>query len=180
MHQDISPLPQSFSRCTYSNDSNITEKRRKNRSEHRAKSEIRPLDSDSNSSNTGRGKSLVLLPDSQYSENSRNQRTIEPLYKFPTALLLRLLCAKRSRAWPQTHPSPSVKLVNLECPQGKYGPKRQRNSGKLRTLAAVSPVMRRVSPAPSGGFISRRLKGVQPWERVQPLRVRLDTVSNCL
>ncbi len=180
MHQDDSLLPQSVSRYTNSNDSNITEKRRKSRSEHRAKSEIRPLDSDSTSSNTGRGKSLVLLPEPQYRENSRNQRSIEPLYKFPAALMLRLLCAKRNRAWPQTHPSPCVKLVNIECPQGKYWPKRQRNSGKLRTLTAVSPLMRRVSPAPSGGFIWRRLKGVQPRERVQSLRVKVATVSNCL
>jgi hypothetical protein len=180
MHQDNSLLPQSFSRYANSNNSNTTEKRRKSRSEHRAKSEIRPLDSDTTSSNTGRGKSLVLLPESQYSENSRNQRPIEPLYKFPAALLLRLLCAKRNKAWPQTRPSPCVKLVNIECPQGKYWPKRQRNSGKFRTLTAVSPLMRRISPAPSGGFISRRLKGVQPRERAQPLRVRLDAVSNCL
>lgn len=180
MHQGISPLPPSSPRYTDSNYSTTTEKRRKSRSEHRAKSEIRPQDSDSNSSNTGRGKSLVHFPDPQYCENSRNQRIFEPLYKFPAALMLRLLCAKRNRALPKTHPSPCVTLVNIECPQGKLGPKRRKSSGKLRTLTAVSPLMRRVSPAPSGGFISRRLTGVQPRERGQPLRVRLGAVSNCL
>lgn len=180
MQQGIPPLPPAVLRSNHPEDSNFLQKRRKTQSKHRAKSEIRPLDSENSSKDSIRGRSLALLPQTQCGETRPNSGNLTPLYRFPAALMLRLLCAKRNRVWPQTHTSPCVKLVNIECPEVKCRPKRHRNSSKLSHLGAVSPLGRREAPAPSGGFIWRRLKGLQLRERVQPLRVRAETATGCL
>lgn len=180
MQQGVPPLPPTLSRHTYSEHTNSVQKRRKNQSEHRAKSEIRPLDSENSSKSSIRGRSLALFPQSECGETGQNRGNLTPLYKFPAALMLRLLCAKKSRAWPRSHPTPCVKLVNIECPQVTCGPKRHRNSSKLSCLGAVSPLVRREVPVVSGGFIWRRLKGLQLRERVQPGRFRAEAASECL
>lgn len=165
MHQDTpSLLPPD------SESSDFPAFRRRSRASHRAWSDSRQHTGEESQSSgrTIRGKSVALLPEDIYCENSRNQ---EKMYKFPAVLMLRLLLGKRNKAWPQTHHTPSVKLVNIQCPQVLSQPKHTRHISKLRAQTSVSPLLRKHSPVPSSVFISRRLKGVQPRDRLQPLKV---------